>query len=190
MVRHQPSTVEAAWDTQAVGSRAGQVVHVAEVTMQEKKRVLVIDDEEKFARLIALNLEATGQYEVRTDHTGEDAFVTLRQYEPDVILLDYGLPGLDGPQVCARLRKWNRTATVPVVMLSARYQMDEVDRALTSGVDDYLIKPVDLDVLEQKLREVIQLAEEGRLPCQLHAEIQAQEEAGQFFDDDAPGRLL
>jgi two-component system KDP operon response regulator KdpE len=99
--------------------------------------VLVIDDEPQIRRLLRVTLEANG-YRVFDVATGQDGLVQAAQRKPDVILLDLGLPDLDGAVVLKRIREWSR---VPVIILSVRDQEEEKVAALDSGADDYVTKP-------------------------------------------------
>ncbi len=113
-------------------------------------RLLVIDDEERFAKALAISLRAHG-YEVDVATTGEEGLAVAAQNHPDVVVLDLGLPGLDGIDVLRGLRAWS---TVPVIVLSARHlEASKVD-ALDEGADDYVTKPFGMDELLARLRAI------------------------------------
>ena len=101
------------------------------------ERVLVVDDDETIRRTLRINLRARG-YEVEEVATGRDALATLDDAPADLVILDLGLPDLDGVEVLRRLRARSR---VPVVVLSARQQSDDKVEALDEGADDYVTKP-------------------------------------------------
>ena len=111
------------------------------MTKQEiKPSVLVVEDDEAIVSLLKYNLEKEG-YLVRTTDDGEEALWMIEEDKPDIILLDWMLPGLTGVQICSRLRKNNETKHIPIIMLSAKgEEMDKIE-GLESGVDDYLVKP-------------------------------------------------
>ncbi len=114
-------------------------------------RVLVVDDEAQILRALAINLRARG-YTVDTAQSGEAALSLAAANHPDLVLLDLGLPGIDGTDVIAGLRGWT---DVPIIVLSARD--DEADKvaALDLGADDYLSKPFGMGELTARLRAVL-----------------------------------
>ena len=111
-------------------------------------RLLIIDDEVRFARALAISLRAHG-YEVDVANTGEEGLSAAASHHPDVVVLDLGLPGMDGLDVLRALRGWTQ---VPVIVLSARHlEASKVD-ALDEGADDYVTKPFGMDELLARLR--------------------------------------
>lgn len=103
-------------------------------------RVLIVEDERDIRDLVVLHLQRDG-YQVSTASSGEDALLQVKQSPPDLVLLDLMLPGMSGLEVCRRLRQEQTTATLPILMLTAK--ADEVDRVvgLEMGADDYVVKP-------------------------------------------------
>ena len=122
-------------------------------------RVLVVDDEPGLVRALAINLRAHG-WDVVTAHDGRSALAACAEAHPDVVLLDLGLPDMDGTEVVARLREWS---TVPIVVLSARDRDGDKIRALDSGADDYVTKPFAFDELLARIEAL------SRRPRQLSA---------------------
>jgi two-component system KDP operon response regulator KdpE len=114
-------------------------------------RILVVDDDETIRRTLRINLQARG-YEVEEVASGRDALSTLEDDPPDLVILDLGLPDLDGVEVLRRLR---RTLRVPVVVLSARQQSDDKVEALDQGADDYVTKPFGMDELMARVRSAL-----------------------------------
>jgi two-component system KDP operon response regulator KdpE len=114
-------------------------------------KVLVVDDEVRFARALAISLRARG-YEVDTASTGEQGLEQAAHGHPDVVVLDLGLPGIDGLDVLRGLRGWT---TVPVIVLSARHGEPSKVDALDAGADDYVTKPFGMDELLARLRAVL-----------------------------------
>ena len=113
-------------------------------------RVLVVDDEPQILRALTINLRAR-HYEVITAATGADALASAAAHPPDLVILDLGLPDLDGVDVVRGLRGW---CTAPIIILSGRTDSaDKVD-ALDAGADDYLTKPFGVDELMARLRAV------------------------------------
>jgi two-component system KDP operon response regulator KdpE len=115
------------------------------------ERVLVVDDDETIRRTLRINLRARG-YEVEEVASGRDALSTLEDAPPDLVILDLGLPDVDGVEVLRRLR---RTSRVPVVVLSARQQSDDKVEALDEGADDYVTKPFGMDELMARVRSAL-----------------------------------
>jgi two-component system KDP operon response regulator KdpE len=114
-------------------------------------RVLVIDDEPSIVRAVATNLRARG-YEVLTAASGEAALTAVETHQPDCIVLDLGLPGVDGLEVLRRLRTW---ATTPVVILTAVDGERDKATALDLGADDYVTKPFGMTDLVARIRVVL-----------------------------------
>jgi two-component system, OmpR family, KDP operon response regulator KdpE len=111
-------------------------------------RVLVVDDEPQILRGLRTNLRARG-YDVDTAPDGEGALALAASARPDVVILDLGLPGIDGVDVIRGLRAWSR---MPIIVLSARDQEPDKVRALDAGADDYVTKPFGMDELLARLR--------------------------------------
>ncbi|GHE57914.1 response regulator [Streptomyces thermocarboxydus] len=118
-------------------------------------RVLVVDDDPAIVRALVINLRAR-QYEVDSAEDGAGALREAAARHPDVIVLDLGLPDMDGVDVIRRLREWSR---VPVLVLSARHASGEKVQALDAGADDYVTKPFGMDELLARLRAAVRRAE-------------------------------
>ena len=114
-------------------------------------RVLVVDDEPQIRRALATNLRAR-DYEVDLAATGEDALRLAAEHHPDVVILDIGLPGIDGIEVVRGLRGWT---SVPIIMLSVREDESDKVEALDAGADDYLTKPFGMNELLARLRAAV-----------------------------------
>jgi two-component system KDP operon response regulator KdpE len=117
-------------------------------------RVLVVDDEPQILRALAINLRARG-YEVDLAADGELALTLAASHHPDVVILDLGLPGIDGVDVIRGLRGWS---TVPIVVLSVREGEYDKVSALDAGADDYVTKPFGMDELLARLRAAVRRA--------------------------------
>jgi two-component system KDP operon response regulator KdpE len=113
--------------------------------------VLVVDDEPQIVRALRINLTARG-YKVITAHDGTAALKAVAETKPDVVVLDLGLPDLDGTEVIAGLRGWT---TVPIIVLSARGDSADKVQALDAGADDYVTKPFGMDELLARLRAAV-----------------------------------
>jgi two-component system KDP operon response regulator KdpE len=113
-------------------------------------RVLVVDDEPQILRVLRINLLAR-QYDVVTAGTGSEALDAARTRHPDLVILDLGLPDLDGTEVISQLRAWTR---VPIIVLSGRIDSRDKVEALDAGADDYVTKPFSVDELMARVRVV------------------------------------
>lgn len=111
-------------------------------------QILIVDDELQIRRFLRISLEANG-YHVHETASGEEAIVRAAQLRPDVVILDMGLPDMDGLQVLKRLREWTQT---PVIILSVRDSDTDKVAALDAGADDYLTKPFSVEELLARIR--------------------------------------
>ncbi len=117
-------------------------------------RILVVDDEPHILRALGTNLKARG-YEADLAPTGEEALVLAARHHPDAVVLDLGLPGIDGIEVIRGLRGWS---DVPIVVLSVRETEPDKVAALDAGADDYVTKPFGMDELLARLRAALRRA--------------------------------
>ncbi|MFD8493524.1 response regulator [Amycolatopsis sp. NPDC059657] len=113
--------------------------------------VLVVDDEPQIVRALRINLSARG-YKVITAHDGTAALRAVAETKPDVVVLDLGLPDMDGTEVIAGIRGWT---LVPIIVLSARGDSSDKVKALDAGADDYVTKPFGMDELLARLRAAV-----------------------------------
>jgi two-component system KDP operon response regulator KdpE len=117
-------------------------------------RVLVVDDEPQIVRALSTNLRARG-YLVETAASGEDALRAAAEVRPDIMILDLGLPGMDGIEVVRALRGWT---SLPVIVLTVRDSERDKVAALDAGADDYVTKPFGMDELLARLRAALRRA--------------------------------
>jgi len=125
------------------------------VSLTPKPTVLVVDDETQIRRLLRVCLEAAG-YRVEEATSGQEGITQAAQRRPDVVVLDLGLPDLDGVSVLKRLREWSQ---VPVVVLSVRDREEDKIAALDNGADDYVTKPFSTGELLARLRVALRHAQ-------------------------------
>jgi two-component system KDP operon response regulator KdpE len=129
--------------------------------MPDGPRVLVVDDEPQIVRALSISLEAMG-YRTDAAASGEEALRRAAANPPDVVILDLGLPGIDGVDVVEGIRGWT---TVPIIVLSVRDAVQEKIRALDAGADDYVTKPFAMGELLARLRAALRresdVGEEG-----------------------------
>ena len=120
-------------------------------------RILLVEDEEPLTLLIRYNLEAEG-YEVDAVARGDEADLRLREEAPDLVLLDWMLPGLSGIELCRRIRARRETERLPVIMLTARGEEGDRVRGLATGADDYIVKPFSVPELLARVRALLRRA--------------------------------
>ena len=120
-------------------------------------RVLIVEDEEALSLLLRYNLEAEG-YDVEVCARGDDADTRLRELAPDLLILDWMLPGLSGIELCRRLRGRSETERLPIIMLTARGEESERIRGLSTGADDYVVKPFSIPELMARVRAMLRRA--------------------------------
>jgi two-component system phosphate regulon response regulator PhoB len=122
-----------------------------------KPRILIVEDEDALTLLLRYNLEAEG-YEVETVARGDDADMLLKERIPDLAILDWMLPGLSGIELCRRLRGRADTRQLPIIMLTARGEESERVRGLSTGADDYVVKPFSVPELNARVRALLRRA--------------------------------
>jgi two-component system phosphate regulon response regulator PhoB len=130
-----------------------------------RAKILAVDDEEDILELIRYNLTREG-YDVICVETGEDCLKQARQKQPDLILLDLMLPGIDGLDVCKALKGEDKTRPIPVVMLTAKGDDSDIVTGFELGADDYITKPFSAKVLVARIKAVLRR----------HAEVETDEE--------------
>ena len=131
-------------------------------------RILVVEDESDLALLLAYNLEAEG-YVVESVERGDEAELRLAESPPDLIILDWMLPGVSGLEICRRLRARESTRTLPVIMVTAKGEEPERIRGLLVGADDYVVKPFSVPELMARVRALLRRTRPERTADRLYA---------------------
>jgi two-component system, OmpR family, phosphate regulon response regulator PhoB len=131
-------------------------------------RILVVEDEIDVALLISYNLEAEG-YVVESVARGDEAELRLAENAPDLVILDWMLPGVSGIEICRRLRARDATRTLPVIMVTARREESERVRGLAVGADDYVVKPFSVIELMARVRALLRRSRPERIAERLYA---------------------
>lgn len=121
-------------------------------------RILLVEDERDLLELLKYNLDREG-YGVSTAETGEDGLKLVRNQPPDLILLDLMLPSMDGLEVCRSLKARPDTASIPVIMLTAKGEESDIVAGLELGADDYITKPFSPRILMARIKAVLRRAE-------------------------------
>jgi two-component system phosphate regulon response regulator PhoB len=120
-------------------------------------RILIVEDEEPLTLLLRYNLESEG-YEVDAAARGDEAQIKLQESPPDLVILDWMLPGLSGIELCRRIRARRETERLPVIMLTARGEEGDRVRGLATGADDYIVKPFSVPELLARVRALLRRA--------------------------------
>lgn len=132
-----------------------------------KERILIIEDDEGIVNVLKRGLTYEG-YQVDIAYNGESGLVAARTYHPNLVLLDLMLPGIDGIEVCQRLRAAGDTA---ILILTARDDVQDRIHGLDSGADDYVIKPFELTELLARVRALLRRTNQDRLPVLTFADL-------------------
>ncbi|MEO8429341.1 MAG: response regulator [Verrucomicrobiota bacterium] len=156
-----------------------------------KRRILIIDDEASFTRLLALNLGCTGNYTVRAENWAPNGLAVVRDFKPDLILLDVMMPGIGGGELAAQFQAHPGLNDIPVVFLTAAVKKEEVkSRSGIIGGFPYLAKPVNLQELigciEKNLRR-LPIAQHG-LPTRTSSIDQTAREPGGYPESKFAGK--
>ena len=124
------------------------MVRISEVNSMDKKRILIVDDEENLAKVFKLLLEKTGKYEVWKETNGSNAFATAKKFKPHLVLLDIMMPDIDGGEVASQLKEDAETKHIPIVFISAAITKEEEgEQGIIKGGYPILAKPVPMEKL-------------------------------------------
>ncbi|ADP71601.1 two component transcriptional regulator PhoB, winged helix family [Rhodomicrobium vannielii ATCC 17100] len=132
-------------------------------------KILIVEDEEALALLLQYNLEAEG-FSVSISQRGDEAEVAIGEEPPDLIILDWMLPGLSGIELCRRLRAGKTARTIPILLLTARGEETDRIRGLTVGADDYVVKPFSVPELLARVKAILRRAAPERISQTLEVE--------------------
>ena len=133
-----------------------------------RPRILVVEDEPALGLLLSYNLEAEG-FAVDRVERGDEVETHLAETMPDLVILDWMLPGVSGLEICRRMRARETTKTLPVIMLTARGEETERVRGLSAGADDYVVKPFSVPELMARVRALLRRASPERIAGRLSA---------------------
>ena len=122
-----------------------------------KKKVLIVDDDAEIGELMADVLIRDGRFDIKTAASGYDAGIMTQQFLPDLILLDYMLPDVNGNVVCETIRKNPEFESIKIIIVSGVVKQDEIDQLLKSGAEDFIRKPFNIAELTDKIAAVLQM---------------------------------
>jgi two-component system phosphate regulon response regulator PhoB len=131
-------------------------------------KILVVEDEEPLALLLRYNLEAEG-FKVKVANRGDEAEIAVAEDPPDLIILDWMLPGLSGLELCRRWRSGRASRNIPIIILTARGEEVDRIRGLTTGADDYVVKPFSVPELMARIKAIMRRASPERIASVLSA---------------------
>jgi len=152
-------------------------------------KVLLVEDEPAQREVLAYNLEAEG-FEVARAENGDDALMLVEEETPDIILLDWMLPGVSGIEICRRLKTRKETRNVPIIMLSARSEEVDRVRGLETGADDYVVKPFSVVELMARVRTQLRRTRPSTVGQRLeYDDIMLDSETHKVFRREKPLKL-
>jgi len=122
-----------------------------------KKKILVVDDDAEIVELIVDVLVRDGRFETKTASSGYEAGISTQQFRPDLILLDYMLPDINGNVVCQTIRKNPEFENIKIIIVSGVVKQDEIDQLLKSGAEDFIKKPFNITELTNKITAVLEI---------------------------------
>ena len=122
-----------------------------------KRRVLIVDDDEDLVELIADHLERDSRFEIRTANNGFDAGMMVKEYRPDIIVLDVMLPDINGKEVCQRVRSDKTMEDVRIICISGMVEEDKVADLREAGANDFMHKPFEVEKLIDRICELLEL---------------------------------
>jgi excisionase family DNA binding protein len=121
-----------------------------------KKKILVVDDDAEIVELIVDVLVRDGRFDIKTASSGYEAGISTQQFRPDLILLDYMLPDVNGNIVCQTIRENPEFENIKIIIVSGVVKQDEIDQLLKSGAEDFIKKPFNITELTDKIAAVLQ----------------------------------
>lgn len=119
-----------------------------------KGKILIIDDNIETSLVLKMRLEFE-DYNVELAYDGKEGVEKANKHNPDLILLDIMMPGVDGFAVCAKLRNTSKTKDIPIIMVTAKTLMGDVEQAFKKGADSYIMKPFEIEELIEKIEKYI-----------------------------------
>jgi two-component system, OmpR family, response regulator len=128
-----------------------------EIIDGSKRRILVVDDDEQIVELFVDLLSRDGRFEIKTATTGYDAGVLTQQFKPDLMILDYMLPDINGNVVCRTVRQNATLSNMKIIIVSGVVKQDEIDELLQAGANDFVKKPFNIEKLLARICELLEV---------------------------------
>lgn len=129
-----------------------------------KRKVLIVDDDEELVELIREVLEKDGRFEIRSANNGFDAGMLVKEYRPDIIVLDIMLPDINGKEVCQRVRSDKTMEAVKIICISGMVEEEKVADLKTAGADDFLHKPFEIEKLVERMCRLLEIEAPTSIP--------------------------
>jgi two-component system sensor histidine kinase ChiS len=136
--------------------------------MSDKRSVLAVDDDPMVLKLVEAHLVPKG-YHVTTASSGAEGLEKAAKEKAGLVILDVSMPSLSGFEVCRKLRERQEYRSVPILMMTGKNKESDIVEALESGADDYLIKPVEADLLTAKVEQLLKLSKDDSLPSKTYS---------------------
>ncbi len=146
-----PAAVSAASRATSCISSCGTTAFPTDALESGKRKILVVDDDEELVELIIDVLDKDGRFEVRSVNNGFDAGMMVKEYHPDLIVLDVMLPDINGKEVCQRVRSDPTMDDVKIICISGMVEQDKIDDLKAAGANDFLQKPFEVDQLVDRI---------------------------------------
>ena len=122
-----------------------------------KRKVLIVDDDEELVELLVVVFESDGRFEIRTANNGFDAGMLVKEFRPDLVVLDVMLPDINGKEVCQRVRSDSTLEAVKIICISGMVEQDKVADLKESGADDFIQKPFTVDRLLERACDLLEI---------------------------------
>lgn len=132
-------------------------IPVETLTGARKKRILVVDDDEQIVELFVDVLSRDDRFEIKSAMTGYDAGIITEQFKPDLMILDYMLPDINGNVVCQTVRKNADLGAMRIIIVSGVVNQDQIDDLLTAGADEFVKKPFDIEKLVGRIHSLLEM---------------------------------
>ncbi|QDU61764.1 Transcriptional regulatory protein YycF [Planctomycetes bacterium Pan216] len=123
----------------------------------EKRQILIVDDDVDLVEILRSGFEADGRFEIKTANNGFDAGMMVKEYHPDLIVLDVMLPDINGREVCHRVRSDNQLEDVKIICISGMVEADKVEELKIAGADDFLQKPFESEELVDRVCSLLEM---------------------------------
>jgi excisionase family DNA binding protein len=127
-----------------------------------KHKILIVDDDPDIVELIADVLERDGRFQVRSVNNGFDAGMTVKEYQPELIVLDVMLPDINGKEVCQRVRSGENTRNIRIICISGMVEEDKIGELYEAGADEFIHKPFDTEKLIERICALLSVDSYGR----------------------------
>lgn len=123
--------------------------------MSDKKTVLIVDDDQTLIDVLEISFNVLHNINIEKAYNGEESIVKAEELIPDLIIMDYKMPGMNGWEAAKRIKANPKTENIPIIGYTAWAGLDDVKKGLSSGIEEIITKPIDLDAWEEKLKKYL-----------------------------------